>query len=148
MNKPVLKRGDLQMEDYDYKPVLGAHLKEARTQRGLTQEEFAEMLDITQKHYSEVERGINGLSIKHLLMLSNILNVSIDFLIKDNFDEDHSFLKYMNEVPPSFIDMYISSSKFTQERMLAVIKAMYDIEQAASGKNESMKPLKKYKKPI
>ena len=66
----------------DYKIEMGKRLKEKRKSLGLTQEQLAEKLNISIKHYGGVERGIAGLSIENLIELSNILGVSLDYLLK------------------------------------------------------------------
>ena len=48
----------------------------------LTQEKLSAMLDISVKHYSEVERGIAGLSVDNLIQVSDILHISLDYLLK------------------------------------------------------------------
>ena len=44
-------------------------------------------LNISIKHYSEVERGITGLSVENIIKISNILHVSIDYLLKGEIRE-------------------------------------------------------------
>ena len=66
----------------NYKQEIGLRLKQLRKENSLTQEKLAEMLGISQKHYSEAERGITGLSVKHLIQISDILSVSLDYLLK------------------------------------------------------------------
>ena len=65
-----------------YKKDIGLRLKTARKANQYTQEEISEMLGISQKHYSEAERGISGLSIKNMIKVSEILSVSLDYLLK------------------------------------------------------------------
>ncbi|MGN0521925.1 MAG: helix-turn-helix domain-containing protein [Eubacterium sp.] len=72
----------------DYKQSMGLRIKNKRKNLKLTQEEIAEMLDISVKHFSEVERGLTGLSIENLIKLSNILGVSIDYIVKGEADKD------------------------------------------------------------
>ena len=85
----------------DYKIEMGKRLKEKRKALGLTQEQLAEKLNISIKHYGGVERGIAGLSIENLIELSNILGVSLDYLIKGEFPE--------NDILPERIrELYLS----------------------------------------
>lgn len=72
----------------DYKKDMGLRIKEKRKSLKLTQEEISEMLDISVKHFSEVERGLTGLSVENLIKLSNILGVSIDYIVKGEADKD------------------------------------------------------------
>ena len=133
------------MDDYDYKAILGSRLKEIRMEKGLTQEQFAEMLDISQKHYSEVERGIMGLSLKHIIRASDLLDVSVDFLIKNKSNNELKLLKHLQEIPPSFIELYISSSKYTKQRLLTILQLIHEIETTAVKEQEYEAKLKKHK---
>lgn len=85
----------------DYKPEMGKRLRKCRLNSGLTQENMAEFLDISIKHYSEVERGITGLSVSKLIQLSDFFHVSLDYLIKGE-ESNKNFL------PPLFTELYDS----------------------------------------
>lgn len=65
-----------------YKKAMGKRIKECRRKLGLTQETAAEELGISVKHFSEVERGIAGLSVDNLIRLSALLGVSLDYIVK------------------------------------------------------------------
>ena len=66
----------------EYKKSMGERMKVQRKLMHLTQEQMAERLDISIKHYSEAERGIIGLSVENLIKVSEILGISLDYLIK------------------------------------------------------------------
>lgn len=86
----------------DYKSAMGQRLRACRMQSRLTQEKLSEMLDISVKHYSEVERGITGLSVEKLIELSDILGTSLDYLLKgENTDQilPHIFTETYRSCP-------------------------------------------------
>ena len=85
----------------DYKKEMGLRIKNRRKKLLLTQEVVAEHLVISVKHFSEVERGIAGLSIENLINLSNILGLSVDYIIKgdSNINEWESTLSLLQNVP-------------------------------------------------
>ena len=89
----------------NYKINFGKRLKKERKLRKLTQEQMAEKLDISLKHYGAVERGLTGLSTENLIHLSNILGLSLDYLIKGESNEDVFPFNEINELylscPPS-----------------------------------------------
>lgn len=64
------------------KKEIGIRIRNRRKEFCLTQEKLAELLNISVKHFSEVERGLAGLSLENLIKLSDILCVSIDYLVK------------------------------------------------------------------
>lgn len=66
----------------DYKKAMGERLRTHRKLLHLTQEQLAEQLDISVKHYSEAERGIIGLSVENLIKVSEVLGISLDYLLK------------------------------------------------------------------
>lgn len=66
----------------DYKKAMGERLRTRRKQQHLTQEQLAECLNISIKHYSEAERGLVGLSVENLIKVSEILGISLDYLLK------------------------------------------------------------------
>jgi transcriptional regulator with XRE-family HTH domain len=62
--------------------VISEMLKEVRENAGLTQEQFAEKLDISRQAVSKWERGLAMPDIENLMYISNIFNVSLDTIIK------------------------------------------------------------------
>ncbi len=66
----------------DYKKAMGERLRRQRKQQHLTQEQLAECLNISIKHYSEAERGLVGLSVENLIKVSEVLGISLDYLLK------------------------------------------------------------------
>jgi len=70
---------DYYMEDYRIE--MGIRLKERRKMLKLTQEQMAEKLNVSIKHYGGVERGQAGFSIENLIEACNILGTDLDYLI-------------------------------------------------------------------
>lgn len=64
----------------------GRHLREIRLHRRMTQERFAEMLDISVDFLSLIERGRNAPSFETLEQIAKRLRVTVADLF--NFDED------------------------------------------------------------
>ena len=62
--------------------TFGCRLKEMRKERGLTQEQLAEALNISTPHLGNIEIGKRGISVDLLMEVSEVLNVSVDFLIR------------------------------------------------------------------
>ena len=66
---------------------MGRRLRKYRKQANLTQEKMAEILNVSIKHYSEVERGIIGVSVQKLLFISNYFGLSLDYLLKGHCND-------------------------------------------------------------
>lgn len=62
--------------------VLGQNVKNIRKKLHLTQEEFAEQLDLNPQFISQIETGKVGISIENAINICNIANCSSSNLFK------------------------------------------------------------------
>lgn len=70
----------------------------------LTQEQMAEKLNVSVKHYGGVERGQAGLSMENLIEVCNILDTDLNYLILgENEKEDY--------LPDKIKELYFSCPK-------------------------------------
>jgi len=67
---------------------MGARIKKARLQQNLTQEQLAELLDISVSYVSLIERGSRNATVETLLAIADVLNVSLASLLQDSADLD------------------------------------------------------------
>ncbi|MCI8399704.1 MAG: helix-turn-helix transcriptional regulator [Oscillibacter sp.] len=65
----------------DLLAVLGARLKELRTERRMKQREVAALLKITHNHYQKIEYRKINISVSMLCTLANYYGVSTDYLL-------------------------------------------------------------------
>ncbi len=56
-------------------------LRDLRTERGLSQEDVAQVLNTTQQYYGKYELGKRPLPIEHLVTLCKFYQVSADWLL-------------------------------------------------------------------
>lgn len=75
----------------------GERLKTARKAKGLTQTELAEQLGITQKSYQRMESGNHDLKMSTIYQLCKTLNISADWLLGLNIDNQYSGLGLVAE---------------------------------------------------
>lgn len=71
----------------NYKIKMGMRLKKKRKMLKLTQEQMAERLNVSIKHYGGVERGQAGLSIENLIEACKILGTDLNYLILGESEE-------------------------------------------------------------
>jgi DNA-binding XRE family transcriptional regulator len=57
------------------------NIAKIREQRGLTQVQLAELVGVNKFHISNIERGKASPSVKLLIKIANVLNVSVDDLL-------------------------------------------------------------------
>ena len=60
---------------------IGERISRRRKLMGLTQEQLAEKMDVSIQMISNLERGIKAIKIDNLVRLSEILNVSTDYIL-------------------------------------------------------------------
>lgn len=96
------------MVDYkeEFKMTFGEKLKEARKKAGLSQEQFAEKMNVSRSAIAKWETDKGMPDVNNLKVMSQLLNVSIDYLLDE--DEKISF----NEMKESInLDEYEKSGK-------------------------------------
>lgn len=71
--------------DMDLKAI-GRRIRFQREQLHLTREELAEKLEVSAKFCADIEYGMKGMSMTTLNNLSEILNLSTDYILKGNRD--------------------------------------------------------------
>ena len=72
-------------EGMDLKAI-GRRIRFQREQLHYTREELAEKLEVSAKFCADIEYGMKGMSMTTLYNLSEILNLSIDYILKGNND--------------------------------------------------------------
>jgi transcriptional regulator with XRE-family HTH domain len=75
------------MQDEDIRKAFGLRLKELRKQKGWTQKELANQIDIRFAQLNKYECGMHVPPIEKLIQLSDILGVTLDYLITGNRDQ-------------------------------------------------------------
>ena len=63
--------------------AIGARIKAARERVHLTQEQLAEIIDISPTHMSVIERGVKTPKLDTFVRFANALGVSTDALLQD-----------------------------------------------------------------
>jgi transcriptional regulator with XRE-family HTH domain len=61
---------------------LGARIREMRTKKQWSQEEFADICDIHRSHMGEIERGETNVTLSTLLVVTRKLEITISALFK------------------------------------------------------------------
>jgi transcriptional regulator with XRE-family HTH domain len=106
----------------DVKQIFGENLRYYRKKHRLSQEELSEKIDVSPKHLSGIERGLNFASSDVLERISDVLEVPLFlFFIQDpeNFLSNPAMNVFLNDLMLKTIDKII-------ERRLA--KAVNEIK--------------------
>ena len=83
------------MKPINYK-ALGAKIKEYRKKENITQEQLAEMADISLSHMSNVETASVSVSLPALKLIADALGVTIDELLVDSYSKKQK--KYFYDI--------------------------------------------------
>lgn len=97
---------------------LGNNIKETRKQSGLTQQSLAEQVSCNTSHISNIENNYTKVSLNTLLAIANSLHTSIDYLLKDQYENPS--LAIDNE-------LFLEISKMDDEKkeqLLRIIKVL------------------------
>lgn len=78
------------MSEMYSKKEVGKRLRDMRCKMNLTQEKFAEMLDVSTQLYKKMESGKNNISISTLKKMKRKFNFSTDYLL---FGEKDSLIE-------------------------------------------------------
>lgn len=92
------------MYEIDY-IALGKRIRAERRKQDLTQEELAELADISDSFMGHIERGGRILSVETLAKLANALHISIEYIVCGEYnyqpsvlpDEIHKALSKMSD---------------------------------------------------
>ncbi len=99
----------------NYKIGMGKRMKKQRKLLHMTQEQVAEKLNISVKHYGGVERGNAGLSIENLIVVSDILGINLDYLIRGEE-------KPIESIPGRIKEIYLNSPPDKQKHIIELLE--------------------------
>ncbi len=71
---------DYELKHLDY-IKMGQRIRKQREFLNLTREELAGQLDVSSKFIADIEYGEKGISIKKLYLLTQVLDVSADYIL-------------------------------------------------------------------
>ena len=66
------------MENYDIKRRIGLRIRELRTERGISQEDFANLIGMSRSYFGEVETGKRNVAVVNLEKIAKGLGVTLD----------------------------------------------------------------------
>ena len=90
------------MADVDLTEI-GKRIQLRRKQQGLTQEQLADRMNVSIQMISNLERGNKAIRIDNLINLSQILNVSTDYILtgKETQDDFYALMARIEALSPA-----------------------------------------------
>jgi len=83
---------------------MAERIKQRRAELHFTQEQFAEIIDITAGSYTKIENAYQRPSLDTLIKISQNLNVSLDYLVFGNTEKQPGDIE--KDIILSFLDRY------------------------------------------
>ena len=96
------------------KEYIGKKLKEYRKKAKMTQEMVSNRIDIDEKHYGKLERGLFTPSLDSFFKLINVLNIPLeefDVVEKQDNDLKNSLIKEINLANDNEIEVFFEILK-------------------------------------
>lgn len=106
---------------------VGQHIKTARTEANKTQKEVALACGCDPKHISAVETRKTNPSIDLLTMLSEELNVSVDYFLKD---APNAYIGYWEA--EEFKPLFEAMTPATRSALIPIMKSLLAVQNAAA----------------
>lgn len=100
--------------------VVGHRIKMARESKNLSQEDLAELVDLSPTHISVIERGVKVTRLDTFVAIANALEVSADSLLVDVVD------KSVIGVTNKLYDMLSKLPKKEQERIMKAVSVLIE----------------------
>lgn len=107
----------LDYEDYE---KIGKRIKQYRTERGISQEELSEIININYRHISNIETGRRYPSLEIIVAIANAFEISADDLLVDTLNRSSSSVgkelhAILQDCNPYQKEMLIRILKFVKE---------------------------------
>lgn len=100
--------------------IIGVRLKQARINKGITQEKLAEDLGVSVPYVSRIERGSTSINLKRLAEMCALLDVSEGEILSGAASESSSYLNtafsdLLKNCPSEKIDLIYKVAKVIAE---------------------------------
>lgn len=114
MNSKKPSRGNQSSIDF---VRMGAIIKQARKNAGITQEQLSEIIEVTPAFVGHIERGERSVSLKTLFAIAEKLDISFDYLLSQNV-----ILDTTQQNVKSFEQLIKDKSPDTQNAILDIVR--------------------------
>ncbi len=118
------------MQDQDLRKAFGKRLKELRKQKGWTQKELANKLDIRYSHLNKYENGIHAPPLEKLIQLADLFDVSLDYLVKGLPMEESPIRNELLHKRFKALETFDEEDKTTVIKVIDAIIAKRQVENA------------------
>lgn len=104
--------------------VIGIQIKRAREKKHLTQEQLAEMVNLSTTHISVIERGVKAPKLETFIDIANALDVTSDSLLTGTLKKSLQITSISNELAEKIKNLSIKE----QEKILKIVQILANEE--------------------
>jgi transcriptional regulator with XRE-family HTH domain len=104
----------------DYK-LIGKNIRSYRKKKGITQEQLAELTELSTNHISHVEIGSTPISLPALISICEVLDITADQILYENLTQLN-----ISVINAQINEVFHDASTFEQTVMLSVSTTLKD----------------------
>ncbi len=109
------------MTEKEYSKI-GTRIAGIRRSQNMTQEQLAEILNVTPKHISHVENSTSSFSLKQLIRFCEVFNCSFDYLIFGNKENP-----VLSKLPDDIVDILNKNDDDTLKLLTRYLELFVDL---------------------
>ena len=102
----------------------GRRLRKLRKDAGITRTQMAETLGMEANSLGLIERGINGMSKKNIVMLNTIYGFDLNYLLTGRYFTGHDILKDVKT--SEWLSIYTNCTSDKTDALIAISKQIAD----------------------
>lgn len=105
---------------------IGDRIRELREQKGLTQKELGELINVSAQVISNWERGYTPtINYENIIQLARALDTTVAYLVGKNDEKEKSLS--LNQLPPDIRKIARAGDKMTPEQRDQLLKIAYTL---------------------
>ncbi|NDO47150.1 helix-turn-helix transcriptional regulator [Clostridium sp. ASF356] len=102
-------------------------IKQKRKEKGYTQEKMAELLNISYSNYSKIENAIVTPTLERLIDISQILEVSLDYLVYGQQNNDEVKYYSSNRQKEAIVSLIKNCDKENLQYIIHFLEKIYSL---------------------
>lgn len=104
--------------------IIGRRVKESRLQKGISQANLAELIDMSVSYISRIETAKKQASLEALVRIANSLDITVDHLLNGNQKND--LAEYFPDIVQLMEDCTIYEKRIIYDVALAAKKSLLE----------------------
>ena len=99
--------------------AIGERIRLCRKERGMTQEQLAEKINIAPNYLGQIENGHRGVNLTNLIKIANELEITFDYLLSDL---NTGAIKNSMELKKQWEDLFLCRTPSEQRMLINIVR--------------------------